>query len=763
MKNRPVYAYLESPVPWTDIRRYRPSAGMSYDKHGWAIESASTGNKSRMPLFERVAAIGLRPQVGGRLPVISEANASDLPAVERTVIWRENGLTGWLAQWLGDSALLWCPNFDSGTHGFFHNQPVRLSNELWQVSADNAEALLQVLQYEHRAYLCPVNIDPKTRLTLRRVLRGHSALLVSEFAALLATLPWIVTGLASECCESTALTVFAQSSVQQQLLARSGAYTIEWLDSPNAIADVLRPRMHLPTLDEVTLDAGERVKLTGLNIEYIGPIETSAIDVDLDDSGIADLSELQSQSRLKKVSIRGLLPASLSPVRQVASLRASFLSPERLSELSQFPALEELDIEVAGPVDLGILAGCRGLRRLCVRSTDGLSLRGLASLPSLESLELRVNEMPEDIVVLGELLQIRRLCIHAASSLRVGTIPALPSIEELELSGLEGRSIQVELPSLARWTSLQSISLVATNVSHLRWITDLSLRTLNLQATDIHDLGPLRSQTNLKALNIDSIPAKDLDVLGALGTLQILDVKHVDTELGPIFALENLQRLRLSNTRFAHCGLIRRMYALRELELDYTLVTDLAGLEQLPLEVLNLQGTGVHLLEPVSTAPLRKLNMAHTDIESLPAIPSLVTLEAGGSGLRTFGTIHVMQLHELGLSGVEVGDLQYLEGQKHLRRLDLTSARVNELSPSSLSGLIQLDEIGLSGAEVPGLEPLADLPRLRRLDLSSPPSAFTPALLAKLPPLAELRLPASVARNLPIDVRLRHHIITWGE
>ena len=225
--------------------------------------------------------------------------------------------------------------------------------------------------------------------------------------------------------------------------------------------------------------------------------------------------------------------------------------------------------------------------------------------------------------------------------------------------------------------------------------------------------------------------------------------------------LAGLEVLDVRGAGVVELGGLEHAVGLRELDLSFNAVGDLAVLSSLPaLERLHLDGAvaPAHLGTLSGLVDLRALSVRSNGLEDLSALRSLrglreldvgdnrlVDLEgvAGLSGLTQLradrnrlgalrGVESLTGLRALDVSGNAVGELSPLANLSALRRLTLTDNAVAQLH--ELSRLAGLEELGVAGNAVVELEDLVSLRALRRLDVRGNPIAGV-GPLAALPSL----------------------------
>ena len=188
-----------------------------------------------------------------------------------------------------------------------------------------------------------------------------------------------------------------------------------------------------------------------------------------------------------------------------------------------------------------------------------------------------------------------------------------------------------DLTPLQSLTDLVWLFLPGTQVSDLTPLQSLTdLRILSLSNTQVSDLTPLQSLTNLVDLDLAHTQINDLTPLQSLSNLGNLDISNTQVkDLRPIQSLLYLEKLNLNRTQISDLTPLQRMASLKWLNLSYTQIRDLASVQALTeLVILELSNTRINDLTPLqSLTNLEKLDLAETQISDLTPLQSLTKLE----------------------------------------------------------------------------------------------------------------------------------------
>jgi hypothetical protein len=515
--------------------------------------------------------------------------------------------------------------------------------------------------------------------------------------------------------------------------------------------------------------------LTGLRIQRLTIIQGDAL------SDLGPLAALPLESlTLSAPAVKDLSPLTALPLTHLSL--ANSLAIRDLAPLSGIH-LRHLDISHTAVSNLFTIAGLP-LRELVLNDTPVTDLHPLADMPlrrlsldrtrvtdvrPLRVLPLETLSLQESIVAKGwdDLLGIRtlrkindveltafqaRLPVWRREAAIRGRLSELAqhygwreqdlehiwNAPELELR-LNGKPIHDLIP--LRGLPLAILRIAHTAVTDLKPLQGMPLRVLDLRGTAVRDLRPLRgmplehltlpggelpkgwsrlrSQRTLQS--VDGIPIADFEILEKAGLLALLPADPA-----------------------AHPGqtsILKRMHAQSNgvwtLAFATAAISNLPPLRGLPVDTLDLSGSGVRDLTPLKKSRVTRLDVSRTGIRSLTGLEGV-------------------PLQALNLSGAPVGDLAGLGGQP-LTRLNLRGTAVRDLTP--LRGL-PLETLDLFGTPVTDLSPLAGMP-LRELDLSETAVESLEPLRGM--PLTSLKLACTRVRDLAPLEGLALEIMDFSE
>jgi hypothetical protein len=392
---------------------------------------------------------------------------------------------------------------------------------------------------------------------------------------------------------------------------------------------------------------------------------TSLRELNLADSGVADLQGLEKLAALETLDVTNICTEDLSILRQcprlvTLSAQGDITALESIIHAAA-PSLVDCRLHIDGPVSALDSRSLSCLRRSTVlkfRGLDNASLQGLEDIPSLERLDLEETAV-DDVRSLAGCRALRELRLTRSPVADVGII-GLERIATLEVLNLTHCSRITSVTSLRHCIALRELILDGTNVTDagiaglecIVTLTKLSLAYCNL----ITSVSSLRHSPSLRDLNISytGVMAAGVAGLDEIGTLQCLEAHGIT----PLDA-----------------STLRRCRSLREVDLSESGVPDavLAALaDRSTLEILKLSGCD----------ELR-------DASALSRSVSLRRLDLGGSAVCDAGIAgleRVPSLTSLSLAGcVSITDATHLFRSKSLRRLVLSGWSVTNAGLVGLS------------------------------------------------------------------------------
>ena len=283
---------------------------------------------------------------------------------------------------------------------------------------------------------------------------------------------------------------------------------------------------------------------------------------------------------------------------------------------------------------------------------------------------------------------------------------------------------------------VRHLDLANTKVSDLRLLNGLALETLNLFGTPIRDCslthleGMRLCELNVGATAITKPGFKCLSKLH-LFVLNLWGTNLTDADLKELANMPFLHTLNLQNNLgISDSGLgDLANKPLRELHLERTKVTDrgLISLKKMPLEILNLRGTGIgnagikHLVGKF----LKELNLEETlvtdkGLEAVATLSSLRVLNLWGTKISDNAAVYLARLR---LENLNLGNTPFTDAgvgrcvrDMPLHSLDLYATKITDAVFTHLLGK-KLRMLSLRSTAITTLRFLAGMP-LNILNLS---------------------------------------------
>jgi Leucine-rich repeat (LRR) protein len=353
---------------------------------------------------------------------------------------------------------------------------------------------------------------------------------------------------------------------------------------------------------------------------------TSLRELNIPDSGVADLQGLEKLIALETLDVTGIRAEDLSILRQcprlvTLSAQGDITALERIIHAAP-PSLVDcrLHIDDVSALDSRSLSCLRRSTVLTFSGLDNASLQGLEEIPSLAFLGLDRTGFDEKITVddvrsLAGCRALKELRLTSSPLTDTGIV-GLERIATLEVLHLTGCRQITSVTSLRHCTALRELILHGTRVTDtgiaglecIVTLTTLSLARCNF----ITSVSSLRHSPSLRELDISNtrVTAAGIEGLDEIGTLQCLkagwcapldastlrrcrSLREVDLSgstmtdaLVPALAdVSTLETLKLSRCGQVHdVSALARSVSLRKLDLEGSAVCDagIAGLERTP-------------------------------------------------------------------------------------------------------------------------------------------------------------------------------------
>ncbi|WP_413195477.1 leucine-rich repeat domain-containing protein [Pararobbsia alpina] len=234
-------------------------------------------------------------------------------------------------------------------------------------------------------------------------------------------------------------------------------------------------------------------------------------------------------------------------LKLITSISLSETKITDISPLKELPDLKALDISATQISDVSPLASLRHLQSLNLWGNIEIrNFDALTSLVDLRDLDLRWNKF-SDVTKLSNLQKLESLKLAGVGSLRtlvgLNSIGSLKNLRTLDLNAV----VLTDIGFLHDLTALENLYLANDAVKDIRPLALLNnLKTLVMDGTRVQDIGALRGLHQLRTLVLADTNVDDIEPLSGLTQLQKLDLgrMHV-TELSSLRNLFNLRELNI--------------------------------------------------------------------------------------------------------------------------------------------------------------------------------------------------------------------------
>lgn len=256
------------------------------------------------------------------------------------------------------------------------------------------------------------------------------------------------------------------------------------------------------------------------------------------------------------------------------------------------------------------------------------------------------------------------------------------------------------LDDLMQFRRLNTLSIMAQQVTDISPLAGLSLVNLDLTTNHIADIHPLARTTTLQTLSLARNPVSDLAALSGLNQIYQLD---------------------LGGTRITNVAAVAKLPRLNDLELGFSFVKDLSALA-------NSKNLNALILDGLQNPNLSFLPKAKT---------------VNFISLSSIGAAQVSALRQSNVSDIEIlfgsGSIPVLNLPK-LTHLEIYHSSYASLS--FLAGCANLQNLQLHNTAVTDLSAFAKLTKLTAFDTDNTPLTDV-TVLGSLPKLKTLTLPVS--------------------
>ena len=306
--------------------------------------------------------------------------------------------------------------------------------------------------------------------------------------------------------------------------------------------------------------------------------------------------------------------------------------------INKLPDIRELNLDAELITSIKVLKYLKNLEKLVINAKNIKSLKTLQSLEKLDEL----------VIIHGDMNTLKYLKKLNASNLVLENFNLL-SVEPL-----------LEMPNLSKLEIKDSYINDTQALSKLENLTYLSL--INVQADSPISLC---ENGNYEGLYLSNIDIDNFDFLPICKNLTSLKLEKINIENGMDIELPT----RLTEVMFKGCGL-------KNLKQFLTL-PNLVSLDVSDNEILDIN-------DLFKFNNLKELSLANNSIHDLKPIKNLkghIKLNISGIKLdkNILRLLSKMQFEELYVANCDLSDLDFLEGHKEIKRLDISNNSIRDI------------------------------------------------------------------------------------
>ena len=274
----------------------------------------------------------------------------------------------------------------------------------------------------------------------------------------------------------------------------------------------------------------------------------------------------------------------------------------------------------------------------------------------------------------------------------------LKSIKSLDLQGITGSQI-TNLSGIESFTNLEEINLSGNAITNMNTIPQLlNLVSLNMSGNDLNTnqevLNTISGLTNLTTLNLANTKLDNVNALANLNKLVNLTLSgNQINDFSPIVGFTSINKLDISNnSSFVTLGHIVSLIELKELNVSYTGLTNLSGIQYfVKLEKLyasNITGLqkdedrlgALYLVDDKEEAILENIKVLDISSSGITEVidSSGKVIQSANQPKIEFKKLALLTtLEELYLENMGISDLDGIANLKNLKILDLANNKID--------------------------------------------------------------------------------------
>lgn len=240
--------------------------------------------------------------------------------------------------------------------------------------------------------------------------------------------------------------------------------------------------------------------------------------------------------------------------------------------------------------------------------------------------------LPDNMTTLNDLTRfagLKQLSLHSANDLDLTQLASISTLESLDLSGCTISSSA--LAAICTLPELKSLNLSGCALADIAPLVALTgLQTLDLTNNTVLDITALSALTELRELHLTNNPIKSITYLNNCLSLERLYIENCGiVRLSGIAGNASLQELYCSGNEIADLSVLSGCTALRVLDVSDNQIKDISVLAELPpLEEFNGDNNQITAIPDFdeTTSPLWRFSVNHNEIESLEGLAGIDNL-----------------------------------------------------------------------------------------------------------------------------------------
>ena len=240
--------------------------------------------------------------------------------------------------------------------------------------------------------------------------------------------------------------------------------------------------------------------------------------------------------------------------------------------------------------------------------------------------------LPDNMTTLNDLTRfagLKQLSMHSANDLDLTQLASISTLESLDLSGCTISSSA--LAAICTLPELKSLNLSGCALADIAPLVALTgLQTLDLTNNTVLDITALSALTELRELHLTNNPIKSITYLNNCLSLERLYIENCGiVRLSGIAGNASLQELYCSGNEIADLSVLSGCTALRVLDVSDNQIKDISVLAELPpLEEFNGDNNQITAIPDFdeTTSPLWRFSVNHNEIESLEGLAGIDNL-----------------------------------------------------------------------------------------------------------------------------------------